>query len=175
MRSSLDAPQTGPVPPPPHSQAPDWYERQQSTNSPAKIGAQSAWLARDISSEGCSYEQIRPNRDFAPRLRSLQQYYAIQDSVFLVLELLAEEPVLYALLIEAVEPLQHAFGSGRILKLRVQISDDDSFVKVAVQLPQNLDYDPERALGSFDAGWWLNNCHRSGGALLFDYEIQDAV
>jgi hypothetical protein len=74
-----------------------------------------------------------------------------------------------------VGPLQVAFGEGRIIQLRVQASDDDSLLKAAVQLPADFGDDPERALRSFDAQWWLDNCRRSGGALVFDYEIQDAV
>ena len=56
-----------------------------------------------------------------------------------------------------------------------QSSDDDSILKVAVQLPADFDRDPERALQSFDEEWWLNNCHRSGGVLVFDYEMHDAI
>lgn len=112
---------------------------------------------------------------FAVQLPFLQQHYTILDNNHSLIELLREDPALAALLIEAVKPLRNAFGEGRILQLRVQSSDDDSFLKVAVQLPSHFDGDPERALRSFDAGWWLENCHRSGGALVFDYEIHAAV
>jgi hypothetical protein len=76
---------------------------------------------------------------------------------------------------EAVAPLKNAFGEMPVLQVRVQSSDDDSLVKVAVQLPADLAGEPERALRSFDEHWWLKNCHRSSGTLVFDYEIQDAV
>jgi hypothetical protein len=112
---------------------------------------------------------------FASQLSLLQQHYTILDDNQNLLEILGEEPALAALLIEAVKPLQNAFGEGRVIHLRAQASDDDSCLKVAVQLPSNFDGDPERALRSFDAGWWLDNCHRSGGALVFDYEMRDAV
>lgn len=112
--------------------------------------------------------------DLAAQLRSLQQYYTILGSDQIVIEILEEEPALYALLVEAVDQLKNAFGEGWIIQVRVQ-SEDDSFLKVAVRLPADFGDDPERALRSFDAEWWLDNCHRSGGALVFDYEIQDAV
>jgi hypothetical protein len=118
---------------------------------------------------------VRSGQDVTQQLRSLQQHYTILDSNFSVIDLLEEEAALYRLLLEAVGPLQNAFGGGRIIHLRVLVSDDDSLIKVAVQLPADLDGDPERALRSFDNDWWLGNCHRSGGALVFDYEIQDAV
>jgi hypothetical protein len=110
----------------------------------------------------------------AEQLRALERYYVILDSDRLV-ELLEAESALYALLVEAVRPLQNAFGEGRIARVRVQSSDDESLLKVAVQLPADFGDDPERALRSFDREWWLRNCHRSGGALVFDYEMQDAV
>jgi hypothetical protein len=97
------------------------------------------------------------------------------DDDRIIIELLEAEPALYGLLIDAVKPLQHAFGDKRIVHVRVLSSDEDSILKVAVQLPADFGADPERALQSFDEEWWLNNCHRSGGALVFDYELQDAI
>jgi hypothetical protein len=123
----------------------------------------------------CSYEQPRPNRDCAEQLRSLQKYYMILDDNHTIIELLKAEPALYTLLIDAVVPLQQAFGDKRIIHVWAQSSDDDNILKVAVQLPADFGDDPERALRSFDEAWWLNNCHRSGGALVFDYEMQDAI
>ena len=92
-----------------------------------------------------------------------------------IIEFLEEEPALYRLLVEAVQPLRTVFGEKRLLQLRVQYSDEDSLLKVAVQLPVDFGGDPEQALHSFDTEWWLNNCHRSGGALVFDYEIQNSI
>ena len=119
------------------------------------------------------YEQVRSKEYFERQLTLLQQSYIILDSNDSIIEILREEPALAPLLIEAVTPLKKAFGERRI-QLRSQAADDDTFLKVAVQLPVDFP-DPENALLSFDSAWWLNNCHRSSGALVFDYEIQDAV
>jgi hypothetical protein len=108
-------------------------------------------------------------------LRTLRQHYTILDADSLVIEMLDDEAALFTLLIEAVQPLQKAFGEGRLLQVRGQSSDDDRLLKVAVRLPANFGGDPERALRAFDDDWWLDNFHRSGGALVFDYEVQDAV
>jgi hypothetical protein len=70
--------------------------------------------------------------------------------------------------------LTTAFGEGRLFHIRLQSSDDDRLLKVAVRLPADF-VDAEQALHTFDQEWWLNNRYRSGGALVFDYEIQDAV
>lgn len=171
---ALDAPQTLPqIPRIP--QAPEWYERQQVAGSLPRIAFDARGLGGSLLSQNCPYEQIRANRDLAAQLRTLQQHYVILGSGRLVTELLEEESALFALLVEAVQPLRTAFGERRLLQVRVQHSDDDSLLRVAVQLPAVFGDDPERALRSFDREWWLNNCHRSGGALVFDYEIQDAV
>jgi hypothetical protein len=107
-------------------------------------------------------------------LRSLQEHYMILDSEDSI-ELLQQQPSLFRLLIEAVEPLRMAFGNDHILQLRVLHSDEGILLKIAVLLPSNFSDDPEQALHSFDVEWWLNNCHHSNGALVFDYEIQDVV
>jgi hypothetical protein len=126
--------------------------------------------------QGNSYEQTRSNRDLLGQLRKLQQYYTILDSDSAAMEHLEEEPALFTLLVEAVRPLKIAFGEKRLLHIRVQHSDDESLLKVAVQIPANFgDEQAEEALRSFDQQWWLKNCGRSGGALVIDYEIQDGI
>jgi hypothetical protein len=117
------------------------------------------------------YEQQRPSRDFAAQLCALHQHYTILDDDRVVTGLLEEEPALYSLLIGAVAPLQRAFGDRRLVYIRVQSCDEDSLLKVVVRLPANFGGDPECALQAFDEEWWLNNCHRSGGTLVFDYEM----
>jgi hypothetical protein len=107
----------------------------------------------------------------AEQMRTLQQRYTFLDDLSLLAEFLEEEPVIASVLLEAVQPLSTAFGDGQLLQVRVQHSDEETLLRVAVQLPADFVGDPEQELRSFDAMWWLNNCHRSGGALVFDYEI----
>jgi len=111
----------------------------------------------------------------AEQMRTLQQRYTFLDDRRLLVEFLEEEPVLASLLIEAMQPLSTAFGDGRLIQVRVQHSDEHALLKVAVQLPAGFAGDPEQALRSFDAIWWLNNCHRSGGALVFDYAFLEVL
>ena len=66
-------------------------------------------------SELSSYKQPRHNRDFTLQLRAVQQHYTILDDDSAIRELFAMEPELYSLLIEAVEPLRHAFGNKRLI------------------------------------------------------------
>jgi hypothetical protein len=121
------------------------------------------------------YEQRLPTRDFTLQLQTLHRYYTIMDDDRTIIEFLQEEPELYPLLLDAVDPLRQAFGEKRLIYIRVQTCDEDNILKVAVWLPAGFGDDPERALQTFDQAWWLKNCHRSGGALVFDYEMQDAI
>ncbi len=174
-----DVPQAFPAPPPPYPQhqRPEWYEHPQMMTWSTDVALEPVDVRSrggNLQSQDNPYEQILPTRELARQIRSLQQHYTIVDRNDLIIEILGEQPALYAILIEAVAPLQRAFGDRRIIQLRAKFSEDDSLLKVAVQLPADL-RDPERALHTFDENWWLENCHRSGGALVFDYEIQDAV
>ena len=167
LATALDQPISGP---PSHalSRTQDWYEEDQTTNLSGNIG-------RPASMEGYSYEQLRPNRSFPQQKQYLQQHYTILGNDGLLNELLEGDPGLYSLLMDALDPIHRAFGVGRIIHLRVLSSDDDRVLKAAVQLPAGFVGDPENVLRSFDAHWWLDNCHRSRSLLVFDYEIQDAV
>jgi len=163
--AAWDAPQTRPAKPPSLPQITEWRQQGRPT---ARIADNVVFVHR--------YRQTGAKRDLWRQVRSLQQYYTIVDSDRIVTELIGEEPALFALLLEAVRPLRMAFGEKRLIYVRVQFSDDDTLLRVAVQLPVSLSNDQaERALRSFDEHWWLKNCQRSGGALVFDYEIQDAV
>jgi hypothetical protein len=121
------------------------------------------------------YEHPQSKKDFLAQLRALQQHYTILDDDRTFIELLASDSALYSLLIEAVEPLRHAFGDKWLIYIRIQSSDEDSILKVTVRLPANFGDNPERALQAFDEEWWLNNCHRSSSLLVFDYELQNAI
>src|SRR5262249_1386413 len=111
------------------------------------------------------YRCLQTKKDHTEQLRTLHQHYVILDDSSVLVELFEAEPALYQLLIEAVAPLRHAFGDKRVIHIRVQSSDEDSILKVAVQLPATFEGNPERALQSFDEAWWLHNCHRSGPTL----------
>jgi hypothetical protein len=172
--SVLDAPQTTPPPEPPR-RTPEWYERQQTATFSSRIVPEMHRGGWSRLSQGKSYDQIPPKRDVNAQLRTLRQHYTVLGSDRRVIEVLEQEAAVFTLLIEAVQPLRVAFGEGGLLQVRVQYSDDDSLLRVVVQLPIDFGCDPESALRSFDREWWLNNCHRSGGMIVFDYEIRDAL
>ena len=121
------------------------------------------------------YHYLQTKKDHREALGAIHQHYVILDDSTTLVELFEADPALYQLLIEAVTPLHHAFGDTAILHMHIQSSDEDSILKVAVQLPTTFEGDPDRALRSFDDAWWVHQCHRSGGVLVFDYETPHAI
>ena len=109
------------------------------------------------------------------QLRMLKQHYDIRDGEEEIVNLLEEDHDFFAILVEAIEPLSRAFGKDRLIQMRPQDSDDGLMLRVAIQLPAAMANKAESLLNTFDEQWWLKNCRRSNGALVFDYEIQDAV
>jgi hypothetical protein len=148
-------------------------------NQQIRVMLRKARLATGVSSDdhGLSdvYNHPQPKKNFAEQLRILHQHYTILSDDRTIIELLAAERALYSLLLDAVAPLRQAFGDKRLIYIRVQSSDEDSILKITVRLPAHFGDDPEGALQAFDEAWWLNNCHRSRGTLVFDYEMPDAI
>jgi len=159
----------------PFHQNTGWDESQQITILPTRDYSASNIRRHTDRAWASWHQQSCPNRDFTAQLRALQQHYTMLDDDRTINELLATEPALYWLLIEAVEPLRHAFGDKRLIYIRIQSSDEDNILKVTIRLPANFGDNPEGALEAFDKEWWLKNCHRSNGTLVFDYEMQNAI
>jgi hypothetical protein len=121
------------------------------------------------------YHNCQTKNDHREELRDLHQHYVILDDSATIIELFETESALSHLLIEAVAPLRRAFGDMAILHMQILSSDEDSILKVAVQLPATFEGNPDRALQSFDDAWWVHNCQQSGGVLVFDYETSHAI
>ena len=116
-----------------------------------------------------------PSPHCLEQLRVLKQHFEIVDGEEEILQLLTEDQELFVILIESVKPLGNAFGRKRVLQMTGQSSDDGLMLRVAVQLPAEIATEASGQLHSFDQNWWLQNCRRTNGALVFDCEIQDAV
>ena len=105
-------------------------------------------------------------------LEQLEQHYILEGKNALV-TLLQEQRELPAILMEAVPQLRRWFGD-RLLQLKATADDEDIIARGSVVWPGNLQ-EAERALGAFDQNWWLENCVRSNGYLVFDFELVDGV
>lgn len=118
---------------------------------------------------GHSQVRLVNGEELPDMFAALSKSYITPEEVIVFLR---QEPSLARLFFEAVAPLQESFGSTAVLRLSLLVSDDDYLLKaVAVT---RVDSDPERLLSDFDERWWIHNCRRSHGLLVFDYEIQDA-
>ena len=89
--------------------------------------------------------------------------------------MLEESPFLGELLWEAVAQLDCSFGPGSIKKVEVIRSDEGLSIGVIIRNCADGPNDAEDALREADEKWWLLNCHRSDGSLVFDYEIGHGV
>lgn len=104
-------------------------------------------------------------------LSVLRQNYIIQATQELT-NFLSAFPVLGFLLCEAVRPIRDAFGDQHFLQIGLEGSEDGFVINAVISLPENFP-NPENALREFDQHWWLENCSRSYGSLVFDYELRD--
>lgn len=77
------------------------------------------------------------------------------------------------LLDESLAPLLAAFPGVDAIVVRRLVTDEGDLWRVLVQVPADQEVDYERCLHTFDQAWWLQQCHRSAGDLVFDYEVHD--
>ncbi len=104
------------------------------------------------------------------QLAHLERDYSLSGDTSVITSVLTEVPALYSLLGEAVEPLERAFGSKKLLQLQTLESDDDTVLRVMVRLPLTTAGVKEK-MSRFKHDWWLKNCSRSEALLVFDYEL----
>lgn len=117
---------------------------------------------------GLINDRAQPQRKES-KLGRLERAYVIRDSELLS-QVLEESPFLGELLWEAVAQLDCSFGPGSIKKVEVIRSDEDLSIRVVACNPSITPDEAETSLRNFVRQWWLHNCHRSDGSLVFDYE-----
>jgi len=102
-------------------------------------------------------------------LMELEQLYVLEDRSKVV-EFI-EQNRLRELLIEAVGPLNAAFGEAVVKKLTL-LEDDEGFETLfcLALIPGDM-HQAMLALKSFDERWWLARSGRVGGKLNFDLEL----
>lgn len=148
------------------------------TQNPGHV-ALLAYHPETIYKADCTLQGIRPStetlakRSLEPRsLEQLEQHYILEGKNALT-ALLQEQRDLPAILTEAVPQLRRWFGD-RLLQLKATSDDDNVIARGSVVWPGSLQ-DAEAALAAFDQNWWLENCVRSHGYLVFDFELVDGV
>ena len=135
----FDKPQMFRSAPPSYHQTQSGYERQQIGSIPPKVSSIDAKRSgRRRNSLDYLYQQRLARPDFTGQMLSLQQHYTILESNDVIIKFLDEQPSIYILLKEAVKPLQSVFGPERIIRMRTQVSDDESLIKIAVQFTEDF-------------------------------------
>lgn len=148
---------------------------------------------------GCAYpdwEQVPPDRTFESTgwersRRLLHQYqqivaefaatrerelnlvrrdYILEDSQS-VEDRLESHPALADLLLEAAPLLKEYFGADAQIALRVRIDESGAQTLQSIVRWKGSLRDATAALERFDESWWLENCHRAFGNIVFDYEL----
>jgi hypothetical protein len=75
------------------------------------------------------------------------------------------------LLLEAAAYLRNCFGPIVPLRLTVSLEEDGSRTLQALAVWNGPLNEAKNALARFDMDWWLDNCRRSSGRTIFDYEL----
>jgi hypothetical protein len=105
---------------------------------------------------------------------NIARNYTITGDEQAVFSVIRQGRDLGPLLVEAVTPLRRSFGDSVPLRLKLLIGGEEEPSLVALAIIPTAFPEPEEALSQFDKGWWLDNCHRAGAMVVFDYEFQDA-
>ncbi len=125
------------------------------------------------------FTEARPAVDFrslvlvAASIGEIEEHYIVTEGREEMQELFFYERDLPKLLLEAVRPLRESFGD-KLLQLNASTNDDDISLKATILWPGDI-ASATAALEDFDERWWLDNCSRAHGHLIFDYELADGV
>ncbi len=107
-------------------------------------------------------------------LEQLRVHYAFTCSDAIMADALVEQPGLFPLLREAVEPMRRDLTRFPYPKIQALQSDEGTILRVLVQLPSGPE-PPSARMRRFKNNWWVKNCHRADAGLVFDYEIADGL
>ncbi len=110
--------------------------------------------------------------DHGSDVESTIRNYTITGDQQSVLSVIRNRPNLGRLLVEAVAPLRRSFGENVVLRLDLLVGDEDPTLRAVAVVPAAFP-GPEAALARFDTGWWLDNWHRGGAMVNFDWESRN--
>jgi hypothetical protein len=127
-------------------------------------------LAKSLtrSTDGLQEFTVAPQLALDAIVDGLDQMYVIENRP--AVGAFIDKYGLRGLLLQAVNPLNEAFGHAAIKVLSL-ITDDEGFQTLFCLVPVTDDLEvAKRSLDSFDE-WWLLNCGREAGRLNFDFEL----
>jgi hypothetical protein len=118
------------------------------------------------------FEQI-PADLVADSLSGVEKHYIITEGREQVARLFFLHRGLPKLLLDAVQPLRESFGE-KLLQLQANSDGEDVSLRATILWPDSAE-SAHAALDNFDQRWWLDNCNRAHGYLVFDYELVDGL
>lgn len=104
-------------------------------------------------------------------LDNLRREYVFSDPSS-VRAFLREHRALPVVLLDAVPWLKTSFGADATLQLQLMLEEDEPTSLCGLVLWTGSLASAQMALHEFDESWWLRNCQRASGNLIFDYELR---
>ncbi|MFZ0629720.1 MAG: hypothetical protein WA399_02090 [Acidobacteriaceae bacterium] len=155
----------------PRSQIAGWYQ-----GAAGQLGLLDAWEDLSIKFERQVAQQEKQQSAYLyeeqqRELETLRRVYVFVDSS-LVRAFLREHRALPVLLLDAVPWLKSAFGDTPTLQLQLMIEEGEPATLCGLVLWTGALESAKEALRRFDDNWWLSNCRRASGNLIFDIELR---
>lgn len=104
------------------------------------------------------------------QLDRIEKNFVLEDRLRL-LEFLKRNILLTQVLLEAVPHLRESFGTDVPLILRFSWEDESSRTVYGIVPWTGALVNARTALDRFDVAWWRKNSYRTGGRIVFDYEL----
>ena len=131
-------------------------------------------LSADIERQVARQERQQAAYRFEEQRRELddlRRAFVFSDPIS-VGTFLREHRALPIVLLDAVPRLRDAFGTDATLQLQLMVEEDEPTILCGLVLWAGPLPSAQRALRRFDEAWWLSNCQRASGNLIFDYELR---
>jgi hypothetical protein len=120
--------------------------------------------------EDLERQMERQEAEFADTIATLKRNFIFTD-VPSVEAFLKTHRMLVPILLEGMPYLKECFGEDTPLALEIVSDDGPPTAIYALALWREERVDARAALTRFDELWWLANLKRTGGRIVFDYEL----
>jgi len=85
---------------------------------------------------------------------------------------LAAHPDIALVLDEMAAPLHACFGQHTAVLEVLTDGEEGDFLSLLVHMPHATAQGAAAALTRFDEAWWVHHCHRTGGLLVVDFQLE---
>jgi hypothetical protein len=120
--------------------------------------------------EDLERQMAQQEAEFADSLAILKQNFIFTD-IAAVEAFLKAHRMLIPILLAGMPSMKECFGEDTPLALEIMSDDGPPTAIYALALWRGERTDARAALTRFDELWWLANLRRTGGRIVFDYEL----